>query len=175
MIALPLGTETGFQLWVGNNPYTFSHYPQESMDASQAVALDALPASEQAELAPLESDEARWDRWFLLKAFVYMREHPAVTIANAFRKVGAAFSWLPSPRRAFWPTLVYLLSYGPVMTLGLAGMIFTRRSWRQHSIVFLLFLSFVAVTAVFFGHTSHRSFLDMYWMVYAAGLLTRRT
>jgi hypothetical protein len=31
----------------------------------------------------------------------------------------------------------------------------------------------VLVTAVFFGHTSHRSFLDVYWMAYTSSVLTR--
>jgi len=37
----------------------------------------------------------------------------------------------------------------------------------------LLFLTFTAVTAVFWAHTSHRSYLDVYWIVFAAYVLNR--
>jgi uncharacterized membrane protein YoaK (UPF0700 family) len=57
------------------------------------------------------------------------------------------------------------------MILGLAAMFFYRKSWREHLILYALFVSFAAVTAVFFAHTSHRSYLDVYWIVFAAGLL----
>ena len=52
----------------------------------------------------------------------YIRNYPGLTIANGFRKIGVALGWLPSPRRSFWPNLVYALSYGPMMLLGLYGM-----------------------------------------------------
>jgi len=58
------------------------------------------------------------------------------------------------------------------MAFGLAGMFLHREAWREHMIVYALFVSFAAVTGVFFGHTSHRSYLDVYWIVFAAGLLS---
>ena len=33
--SVTLSTQTGFFLWLGNNPYTFSYYPHESIDRSQ--------------------------------------------------------------------------------------------------------------------------------------------
>src|SRR5262249_50990131 len=90
---------------------------------------------------------------------------------NDIRKVWATFSWLPSPHRGFWPNLVHSLAYGLVMTFGLWGMWAYRRAWREHLIIYALFFSFCGVVAVFFGHTRHRAFLDLYWIVFAAGLL----
>ena len=168
-----LSTETGKVFWAGNNPYTFSSYPFRSIDLSVATALDALPTNEMAELRALGSDEVFVDRWFLGKALTFIREHRWLTVGNGLRKIGAAFSLLPSPRRSFWPNLAYVLSYGTIMTLGLLGMIISRGSWREHSLIYALFLSFIIVTAVFFGHTSHRSYLDVYWIAYSAYVLTR--
>ncbi len=166
-----LSTESGFFLWLGNNPYTFSHYPIESIDVSQNVALEALSPQENAKIKALGTNEAVVDQWFLRKGLDYMRGHPWLTLVNGVRKIGAAFCLLPSPRRSFWPSLVYLLSYAPVMVLGLWGMWAGRRHWRDHLIFYALFVSFAAVTAVFFGHTSYRAYLDVYWIVFAAGML----
>jgi hypothetical protein len=44
-----------------------------------------------------------------------------------------------------------------------------RGNWREDLISYAGFI--FAVTAVFFGHTSHRAYLDIYWIVFAAGAL----
>ena len=169
-----LTSQTGFFLWVGNNPYTFTHYPNESIDRSEAVALAALTPQETMEINALGPNEAALDQWFWRKGLEYIHEHPLQTFSNGFRKLEAAFGWLPSPRRGFWPDLVQAVSYGPIMVLGMWGMWASRRHWREHMIIYLLFLSFAAVTAVFFGHTSYRSYLDVYWIIFAAGALATR-
>jgi 4-amino-4-deoxy-L-arabinose transferase-like glycosyltransferase len=168
-----LGSETGFFLWLGNNPYTFSHYPNGSIDRSQDVAVAALTPHDKAELKALGANEAAVDNWFLKKGVDYMLENPWLTIASGFRKIGAAFCLLPSPRHNFWPNLVYFFSYAPVMILGLWGMWAGRRNWREHLIFYALFASFIGVTAIFFGHTSYRAYLDVYWIVFAAGFLAQ--
>ena len=67
--------------------------------------------------------------------------------------------------------MAYALSYGTVMVLGLWGMWMRRRQWREDAIIYALFAAFIAVTGVFFGHTSHRAYLDVYWIASAAGPL----
>ena len=69
--------------------------------------------------------------------------------------------------------LVYALSYGPVMLLGLYGMWLRRGHLWEDSIIFGGFVWFCAVTAVFFGHTSHRAYLDVYFIVFAGGVLSK--
>jgi 4-amino-4-deoxy-L-arabinose transferase-like glycosyltransferase len=169
--AFTLTTETGLQLWDGNNPYTFSYYPHESIDRSKAAALRALRPEERAELEALRRNEALTDEWFWRKGKDYIRNHPWLTLRNGARKILAAFGWWPSPRKEFWANWIHLASFGPIMALGLAGMFRYRKAWREHMIFYALFVSFAAVTGVFFGHTSHRSYLDVYWIVFAAGLL----
>ena len=159
--SVTLSTQNGFFLWLGNNPYTFSHYPRESIDLSQATALAALSPEEKSELEARQGNEALVDEWFRKKGLDYIRDHPWQTLDNGVRKIVDAFGWLPSPRRSFWPSLVHALSYGPVMILGLWGMWTGRRHWREHSIFYAQFVAFAAVTAVFFGHTSYRSYLDV--------------
>src|SRR5205809_3005264 len=95
-----LQNDTGQRLWDGNNPYTFTRYPIESVDLSKADALEAMPANERAELTAAGTDDVSFDRWFLHQAVRFMRERPWLTVANGFRKIGATFSILPSPRRS---------------------------------------------------------------------------
>ena len=165
-----LGTQTGFFLWLGNNPYTFSHYPAENIDRSQVFALASLSVQDRMKLDAYD-DEVAKDEWFWKKGMDYIHENPLRTLGYGFRKLVDAFGWLPSPRRGLWPSLFHALSYGPVMVLGLWGMWVSRRQWREHSIFYAQFLSFAAVTAVFFGHTAYRAYLDVYWIVFSAGIL----
>ena len=162
---------TSFALWIGNNPFTFSHYPEESIDRSRNAALNALGSQEKVEIEALRSNQAAADQWFRRKVLDYIFEHPSSAVGNAFRKVGAVFGWMPSPRKSFWPNLVHSLAYGSVMMLGLWGMWVGRRHWREHLVFYILFVSFAAITAMFWGHTSHRAYLDVYWIVFAAGAL----
>jgi 4-amino-4-deoxy-L-arabinose transferase-like glycosyltransferase len=166
-----LSSQSGFFLWLGNNPRTFSHYPKESIDHSQVTALAALSSQDKAELQARRSNEASVDQWFRNKGIDYIRKHPLQTVANSFRKIVDAFGWLPSPRRSFWPNLAYSLSYAPIMILGLWGMWVGRMHWREHSVFYAQFILFAAVTGVFFGATSYRAYLDVYWIVFAAGVL----
>jgi hypothetical protein len=174
--SITLSTQTGFFLWLGNNPYTFSYYPYETIDRSQKMAAEALSPQDRAQIATLASTAgaAAVDRWFYAqRALEYFREHPWQTFYGSLRKIGAAFGWLPSPRRDFWRNSVHAVSYGLIMALGLWGMWAGRPHWREHLIFYALFGSFAAVTAVFFGHTNYRTYLDVYWIVFAAGVLDR--
>ena len=169
-----LVTETGTQLWRGNNPHAFEHYPAESMDVDAAAAVQFLTDADRAEINALGPNEVSIDRWFFRRGVEFIASRPGTAAGNGAQKILAAFSWIPSPRGSGLRTVAHVLSYGPVMLLGVIGMVRSRHSWRTHGLIYALFLSFVAVTAVFYGHTSHRAFLDVYWIVYAASFVDDR-
>jgi 4-amino-4-deoxy-L-arabinose transferase-like glycosyltransferase len=162
-----LSTQTGFELWNGNNENTFTHYPRQSIDRSAEAAFAALTPEEKTTLGSLDTMGA--EQWYRHKAAAFFRQHPFQTVYRGFRKLGATFGLFMSPRHGFLGDMAHALSYGPVMVLGLLGMWMRRRQWREDAIIYALFLCFILVTIVFFGHTSHRSYLDVYWMVFAAG------
>lgn len=166
-----LSTESGLQFWSGNNGYLFRYYPRQSRDVSTDEALRSLSAQDEKELQQLAGDDVATDRWFRHKGFLYIRAHPWETIRDGFRKNIAGFSWLPSPRRGTIRNVIHALSYGPVMLLGLWGMWRRRAKWREDSLIYLQFASFVLITAAYWAHTSHRSYLDVYWIVFGAGAI----
>ncbi|MGB6696544.1 MAG: hypothetical protein WBE56_20305, partial [Terracidiphilus sp.] len=49
-----------------------------------------------------------------------------------------------------------------------------RLHWRDDSLMYLLFAQFLVVTAVYFGQTNHRVFLDVYLIVFAAAAISDR-
>lgn len=168
-----LGTELGRSVFVGNNAATFSVYPQGSIDRSQANAFNALSVTDRAELGAMHGNEIAKSDWLLRRGLDYIRAHPGEFVVNGLRKNLAAFGWLPSPRHGLVVDLVEALSYGPIMVLGLLGMWQGRGNWRVHSLFYGQFLLFAAITAILWGHSSHRSYLDIYLIVFASGFVAQ--
>jgi hypothetical protein len=166
-----LSAQTGSALWKGNNAKTFSHYPRESIDLSSAEAFDSLTAGDKAELAPLPNEIQRSD-WFARRAIAYMQAHPRETLQAALRKIGAGFSWTLNPVRESLAEAAYRIGWIPVSLLGCAGMVM---AWprRELMLVLAMIASFIVVAAIFWAHTSHRSYLDVYFVVFAASLVER--
>ena len=79
-----------------------------------------------------------------------------------------ATSRKPGARKGPLGNLVHALSYGPLALLALAGAWRTRRRWRELLPIYPLFAIFAPITAVLWGHSSHRSALDVYLIVLAA-------
>ena len=172
-----LSTEAGYQFWIAHNAQTFSHYPAESIDLSTATAYEALSREEKEALDALSADELAKSDWFLRRGLNrglnYVRAYPGEAVRGAARKVAAGFDWRLNPLRSPSVEAVYGLSYVPIAIFGVWGMIMTRARWRELGIIYLLFASFVAVTALFWAHTVHRTHLDVYLIVFSANALTR--
>jgi hypothetical protein len=166
-----LTTEAGFELWNGNNPKLFLTYPLQSVDVSIAAAVAALTPSERQQLARFNGNERLIDHWYRQQAVHYIRRRRRIILDHDWRKIEATFDWLPTPRRSTAQTIAHAVSFAPVMVLGLWGIWIRRRQWRDDSLIYLLFLQFLAVTAIFFGQTNHRVFLDVYLIVYASGVV----
>ncbi len=165
-----LSTDVGYELWVGNNPDTFSRFPQESIDASSAVARSHFTAQDRESLRDAPSNPRASDGWYGDRARDYIREHPLETARNALRKVVIAFDWRITPYRTGMAQWAYAASYLPVALFGIAGMIML---WQRETtwLMASLFVAFIGVAAVFSGQTSHRVHLDVYWMVFAGAAL----
>jgi hypothetical protein len=152
----------------------------QSVDVSinaHVDALDAITAPDTAAVSeppPVTANEALIDGWFERQALDYMRAHPWLTVMNGFRKIGATFDWLATPRRSRVQSVLHFISFGPVMLLGLWGMWMRRAHWRDDSLVYLLFAQFMLVTAIYFGQTNHRVFLDVYFIVFGAGAIAEK-
>jgi 4-amino-4-deoxy-L-arabinose transferase-like glycosyltransferase len=168
-----LTTRLGHSLWIANNPQTFTHYPVESIDRSTAAAWAAMTPAELAEVERATRRETDLEDWFRARAWAYIRSHPGATAWGACRKLGAAFWWQLNPVKGRMEQLIYGVSYVPVMLLAGVGLwlLGRRKNWPALLLCVAHVLAFSVVTAVFWAHTSHRSYLDVYFIILAAGAL----
>ncbi len=167
-----LGIRTGHSLWIGNNPDTFSHYPTGSIDRSTDAARARWTAAEQAEFARVSKSETAQDDWYFQRAVSFIKTHPGETVVGAVRKNLAGFSWRLNPAKGLAEQLVYGFSYGPVLLLALVGAWRLRKDRATLGLLAAHGLSFAAITAVFWAHTSHRSYLDVTFIALAAGIFS---
>ncbi len=166
-----LGTEFGGAVFTGNNAVTFSFYPRESIDLSRHRAFRSISQADRRELRATGGGEAAASDWYLRRGVQYIFADPLRFIAGAVRKNIAAFGVLPSPRHDWKTDAVQALAYGPMLLLGLAGMWRTRSRWREFLPVYANFVLFAGITGVLWGHSSHRAFLDVYLIVFAASVI----
>ncbi|MBI5892087.1 MAG: glycosyltransferase family 39 protein [Deltaproteobacteria bacterium] len=155
---------SGTHLWWGQNPYLLSGYPYEHIDRMTEKAWAAIPDKEKEEYRRLS--EVERDNWFKQKAVQFMKENPLLVLKGAFLKIYAAFGWRFSPQGSDWVKNVsYTITYLPILLLGIIGAFLAIDKWRELSIIYSLFFTFTVISAVFFAHTSHRVYLDIYLMI----------
>lgn len=168
-----LGTEFGAAVFAGNHPLTFSHFPRESIDLSRAAAFGSLTSTDRSELARLQGDEAAQSDWYLARGLGWIAHNPGATLQGMVRKPAAAFGPVPVPRHGLIGNAIHALSFFPILLLALAMLWHRRRLWREDALVYGHLVAFTAITAVLWAQTSHRSYLDVYLIVFAAGALDR--
>ena len=166
-----VNTQVGYALWVGNNPWTFSHFPIRSIDLSAAEAWAHLPPDRRAALSAAHSELA-FSQISAAMAVDHIRTHPMETLWGAVRKIFVVLSAQLSPARDALTQAGYALVYGSVRLLALFGFWQSRTDWRRHSLIWGLLLGFLATTAIYWSHTSHTSVIDAILFVYAGAALS---
>lgn len=158
----------GRSLWMAQNELIGRVYPYQSIDTVEWALWERFSEAERAELRSLREGET--DGWFQERAMVYIKAHPLQVASLAAKKVSAAYSPLMNPRER-QETLKYVihaLSYGLLLIPVVIGLALSRRQWRDLSCIYLLYASFTLVSAVFWAHSRHRVFLDVYLIVFAS-------
>lgn len=163
-----LTTESGVSFWVANNPSTFSHFPERSIDLSVRESYARLSAADHQTLAAFNDNVVAYDRQLGRWGMDFVRQHPGDALRGAVRKIWVVVAAQYSPARGPLVQTGYFAVFTAVHILAAIGLWQSRRRWREHADVYALFLSFLITTAVFWAHTSHKSHLDAFLFMYAA-------
>lgn len=167
-----LTSDSGRSLWLGNNPQTFSVYPQQSIDRAEERAWTALPEETRAHVRQAPSELGR-DAWFRDEALRFIWAEPVAALGGAARKAWVTFSPWYSPEGSLLKQGLHLVSYGPVAVLALlAG--WRRRRERLTWMVFTCAGVLALQSAVYFGHSGYRAYIDPLLIVLAASCFVPR-
>ncbi len=168
-----LTTDTGRSLWLGNNPETFSVYPERSIDRSEERAWAALSPEDRAHVRSLAADERAQDAWFRARAIRFMIEHPIATVKGFARKAIATFSPWMSPAGSPLKQATHALAWAPVLLLAIASLARERRRLGELAPLWMPIVLLAVHSGVFFGHSAYRAYADALAIALAAGLLSR--
>ncbi len=165
---VPGTTVTGIALIGGNNLAIFD---DPARVGEWIRARDFLPPKQYEQL--MRMSESDRDRWATLEAVAFMRHHMWDEMPRAtLYKLGRFWILPPVVERTGRLRILWALFYLPVLGLATGGMIATRHLRRDLLMVYLQFIYFTAVTAVFYGSFRMRAPLEPYLVVFAAvGLL----
>ena len=167
-----LSTESGLSLWIANNPLTMTVLPQQSVDLIEEPAFAALSVEQQQAILSLERNPAAQNAYYFRLGRDYMVAHPGATAAGMQKALIGSIG-MATPARD-WPTQLGDAGlFLPLNALALTGLWRARRLGGGHAVVMLLVMSFVLTTAVFWSHTSHRSFLNVFEVVYASSVIAK--
>jgi hypothetical protein len=166
LVGAPVLTlEGGEALYFGNSPLTFTHFPRESIDLT-AGEIETLPVTSRTALEALTADDAERDRLYRRWAVDYIRAEPLAVAWGAVRKLWVVVSAELSPERGPLVQWGYRLTFLTLHLLAIAGAV--GAGGRDHRLVALIVAAFAVTTAVFWAHTSHKSYLDPLIFIYAA-------
>jgi hypothetical protein len=166
-----LTTETGQSLWGANNALTFVYFPARSMDATISESFDHLTFDDQQALRRLDGQDVAQDRLLARWSREYAAAHPAAIALNAVRKVWVAVSGQLSPVRGRLTQLGYALFFVPIHLLAALGLWRSRQGSAPQTLIYMLFLAFAITTAIFWAHSSDKSYIDEFLFVYSASVL----
>jgi hypothetical protein len=169
-----LSAEAGRALFAANHPLVFTNFPDGSIDRDRDLIFSNLTARQVEMVNRLQANTLEMDRWFMGEGLAEIRADPAGLIKRALRKLWVAFRPLPSPRHSLLVDLPFALVWTALLLLGLAGMWSRRADWRKHLPIHAHFALFCGSTALIWAHTAHRSYLDVYLMVFAGAFLVER-
>ena len=167
-----LGSEFGAALYAGSDPLLFAAYPDGSVDDSRDIVFTALPQADKAALAAVGARPLLRDHWLRDRAVARIAADPVSFATRFARKVWIAFRPLPSPLHGALANLAYALIWVPLLLLGLAGLWRARAQWRRDMLFYAQFAMFAGISGMLWAQTAHRVFLDLYLMVFAAGLVS---
>lgn len=167
-----LTTEAGERLWFANNPRTFAHFPERSIDLTADELIQIVPAETRARLESFAGTEPQRDALVRGWALDYMQEDLLRTALGGMRKIWVAASAQLSPARGPILQAGYAIVFVPIHILAIWTLLRTRANRAEHHLTGLLLLSFALTTAAFWAHTSHKSYLDAVLFVYAAAAVT---
>lgn len=148
--------------YLANNPSTTGG----TTGGDWEIGLDTV-LSEDVRWPSSDTLDPEWERYIVKETFDFIRDHPRRFVEVVGRKI--VNMWRPyqtdSPLLARWATA---LTYLPVVTLGLGGMLWKLKQWKEFFPIFALIAYTFSVHAILMAHMRYRYPVMPFFMVFAA-------
>jgi 4-amino-4-deoxy-L-arabinose transferase-like glycosyltransferase len=141
----------GYTLWFANNPlangYFFWGY---ELTPDGRLFVERHGFSEQLR----QAGQSEKDQIFRTLALLWIRENPGRFFILCLQKLNNAFGLFPTSavlEQNSRHKIVHLLSYGPIASLAMVGLIASVRRWQAYSLLYAVILSYTLMVLIYFG------------------------
>jgi hypothetical protein len=156
---IPLRTDTGANLWIGNNPWASGTLV--TIEQEPRIVQDLMPPVLTEQLATM--NEAEQNSVLTVAALAWMAENPLQFTALFARKLSYFWWFAPSTGRTYpesW-TFVYEVYYAAILISGAIGVVYLFRTktpdYHRLAMMFTLILVCYSMTqALFYVEGRHR-------------------
>jgi len=170
----PFGTFAGMNRYKAYHPLLREYYlgigpftetAARKLGSDHVIAIG--PEWDRSQVAEMPPEAAQ--AWREAMPLGYWVEHPLEFAQLEVLKVVKTWSWEPEPiRYSDTHRVIYILSYLPVLLLGLGGCWVSRGRWRDTSLFAALAVGVTACAALTYGVTRYRLAIDVYLIILAA-------
>lgn len=158
---VPVNTNGGWTLYLGNNPHT----EQNLAALEQGTANGWIPPK--AVFEPFRDltfhDIRAYEQRSVRLALQFIADHPATFLNFALRKLKIFWSAYPHP--------VDALTWYPLALVGLAGLLVSLKSWRRYSQLYVLLVSSMVIPVMFTSMPRFRAPLIPIVLLFASSSL----
>lgn len=155
---IPLSTNGGFTLWIGNNPYITEYARGHCIPTEIPIVKEKLK----------EMSEAEINSYLVHSATSYIKENPLLywqRVCNRFCRF-----WAPFPHRKYYSYFYWLAGgfiYLPLFFLAFSGALFAKEKQKVCSLFYLLFLSQSIVYMALYACIRYRFPIEPYLIILA--------
>ena len=162
---ITFSTNGGYNFWLGNNQV-----------ATSTSGRRLSPPVELSKKLDLAASEVAKEEIFIKEALDFIKENPARFLQLSLEKALKFFSFYPETATQNEHTnnktkIISILSYGPILIFGILGMYTLRRRWKELSIFFWYFFSFMLLCSFTISKIRFRLPLDIYLIIFSSSFI----
>ncbi|UIP00993.1 glycosyltransferase family 39 protein [Halobaculum sp. CBA1158] len=139
--------QVGWNFWRGNVPPAIhTGVPNELSDAPSIVQkkVEQMP-------------EAEANKYLLNRALEYIIYHPRNFLIHFFKNIWYFWWFPPMEQKPAQSNIIRKLFYVPVLSMGVIGIIKSRRRWKKYTLFYGIFFSFSIGYSIFFIQPRYRT------------------
>ena len=155
---IPINSNGGWTLYLGNNPHTDKNLEALEQGRSNGWVPPKEVFSPFSDLA--FTDTAAWEARSIRLALGFIHEHPGQFLQLAWRKL--KIFWSP------YNHIIDKITWIPILLLSLFGIYSTLKSWQQHVLFYTLIVSAMSIPVFFTSMPRFRAPLLPFMIIYAS-------
>ncbi len=157
---LLLNSNAGYAMYSAQHPMHGTSF--------QAFKAAPLPTN----IEPFPQNEAQWDRALMQRGVVFILQEPGRYLMLSVSRIADYFMFWPSRTTTLVNNIGRVFSFGIFLPIMVAGLWFSRQSWRQRTLLYLFIVFYTAMHLLSWSMIRYRLPVDAVLLIFAALAIT---